>query len=352
MKTFAVCCFAPMWIVAFLSSSRAIAQTYTSPEEAGLIYRFQGEYMGVIDAWGGTWGAQVVATSEKSVSVHLLEGGLPGQGFEGGSPSKEFASELSADKNKMESTHDDCFVIVEPETLTVKSTDGKELGILTKIVRESKTLGANPPDNAVVLFNADGINNFTDGKTTGDGFLTVGCTSTELMGDHSMHIEFRTPFQPNDSGQGRGNSGVYIQGRYEVQVLDSFGLVGEDNECGGIYQIARPKTNMCYPPLTWQTYDIDFTEAKYSPAGQKTSTAKVTIKHNGIVIHEDLELPKQTPGKDIESDSPGPVYFQDHGNPVVFRNIWISPLSPSEKAVIGNPKVRPGPKAASPIQKD
>jgi Domain of Unknown Function (DUF1080) len=306
-----------------LSQSNLFAETYTSAAKAGLIYKVQGEYLGVVDAWGGTWGAQVVATGEKKVSIHLLKGGLPGQGFSERTPTKELAATLDTTQGQVESTKDSIVVTVKPESLTIADADGKKLGSLTKIVRESSTLGAKPPADAVVLFAVGGANNFKDGKTQEDGLLTVGCTSTEQFGDHRLHIEFRTPFQPDDSGQRRGNSGVYVQGRYEVQVLDSFGLKGEDNECGGIYQIARPKLNMCYPPLTWQTYDIDFKAAKYNDSGVKTSNARITVKHNGVVVHEDLELTAGTPGKDKEANTPGPLFLQNHNNPVVYKNIWI-----------------------------
>jgi hypothetical protein len=105
--------------------------------------------------------------------------------------------------------------------------------------------------------------------------------------------------------------------------LDSFGLDSKDNGCGGIYQIAKPLVNVCYPPLAWQTYDINFTAAKFDKQGNKTSNALITVKHNGKLIHDSLELPNHTPGKNAESDSPGPLYLQDHGNPVVFQNIWV-----------------------------
>ncbi len=141
--------------------------------------------------------------------------------------------------------------------------------------------------------------------------------------DHKLHVEFRTPYMADARGQGRGNSGVYVQARYEVQVLDSYGLEGLDNECGGIYKIARPLVNMCAPPLQWQTYDITFRAARYDAAGKKTENARITVLHNGVAIHDDLELPDATPGGlSGEMPEPGGLLFQDHGNPVQFRNIW------------------------------
>jgi len=135
-------------------------------------------------------------------------------------------------------------------------------------------------------------------------------------------MEFRTPFKPTARGQARGNSGVYLQSRYECQVLDSFGLAGENNECGGIYSISKPAVNACFPPLTWQTYDIEFTNSVWED-GKKKKNARVTIRQNGIVIHDDVELTHGTPGKLPEAAEPAPLYLQGHGNPVVYRNIWM-----------------------------
>ena len=305
------------------AASYLLAETFTSAEKAGPLYSLQGEYMGVVDSWGGNWGAQVIALKGKKISIHLLEGGLPGQGFQGKAPSKVFEGSIDSDKEIAESTKDSISVAVKPNALTIKDAAGKQLGVLTKLIRESKTLGARPPADAITLFDANRVNDFQGNKMGDDGLLGVGGTSKEVFGDHRMHIEFRTPFQPDDSGQGRGNSGVYIQGRYELQVLDSFGLAGENNECGGIYQIAKPSINMCYPPLSWQTYDIDFKAATYDASGKKSNNAKLSVKHNGVTIHDGLELPKGTPGKDEEADKPGPLFLQDHGNPVFYRNIWV-----------------------------
>ena len=155
-----------------------------------------------------------------------------------------------------------------------------------------------------------------------EDLLLAGTETNETFGDHVLHLEFRLPYEPYDRGQARGNSGVYVQGRYEVQVLDSFGLEGEDNECGGIYSISRPKVNACYPPLTWQTYDINFKQAVYED-GIKVQNARITVRHNGIVIHKDLELKNGTPGKLPEAEGEGPLYLQGHGNQVLYRNIWV-----------------------------
>ncbi|MEX0716519.1 MAG: DUF1080 domain-containing protein, partial [Planctomycetaceae bacterium] len=164
---------------------------------------------------------------------------------------------------------------------------------------------------------------FKNGKLTDDGLLMADCESNRKFGDHTLHVEFRTPFVPKARGQARGNSGVYVQNRYEIQVLDSFGLEGKNNECGGVYGGTEPIVNMCYPPLTWQTYDIDFTAARYDDAGKKTKNARMTVKHNGVVIHDDIELPKHTPGKNAEAPGPDGLYLQGHGNPVVYKNIWV-----------------------------
>jgi pectin methylesterase-like acyl-CoA thioesterase len=115
---------------------------------------------------------------------------------------------------------------------------------------------------------------------------------------------------------------MYLLDQYECQVLDSFGLAGLDNECGGIYKVARPNVNMCLPPLSWQTYDVDFTAAKFDKTGKKVSPAVTTIRHNGVVIHEKLTL-KVTAGGGQNDEKPGALYLQNHGDPVRFRNIWI-----------------------------
>ena len=155
-------------------------------------------------------------------------------------------------------------------------------------------------------------------------YRIISITSKKKFQSHRLHIEFRLPYQPQDGGQGRGNSGLYLQGRYEVQMLDSFGLEGDHNECGGIYSIRKPDVNMCFPPLSWQTYDIDFTAAKFDQDGRMISKPHMTVRHNGRVIHENVELPKETTASLLQpGPDPGPVYLQDHSCPVRYRNIWV-----------------------------
>ena len=121
------------------------------------------------------------------------------------------------------------------------------------------------------------------------------------------------------------DSGIYVLGRWEVQMLDSFGLTGEQNECDGIYSVGKPDVNMCVPPLSWQTYDIDFTSAKYDENKQLKSNARMTVWHNGVKIHDNIELPdrKTTAAPVNVGPAPGPIYLQNHGNPVRYRNIWL-----------------------------
>jgi len=206
---------------------------------------------------------------------------------------------------------------------------------MKKYVRRSPTLGKKPPKGAIVLFNGKSTDGWVhrNGKPCGwklvDGTLEVtggkggDIVSTNVFGDHTLHIEFRTPFMPKARGQGRGNSGVYLQTRYEVQVLDSYALEGKNNECGGIYSVSAPKVNACYPPGQWQTYDIEFTAPRFDAAGKKTKDAYITVRHNGVLIQELVSLKGVTAaGVGGELTKPRGLLLQDHGNPVQYRNIW------------------------------
>jgi len=291
---------------------------YTSPAEAGPDFVIQGEYVG--NAGEHRWGVQIVALGDGKFDLVGYQGGLPGEGWKRGDATKRGTGELK--DGVAEFRGDDWTGKLKDGVLTI-AHDGQQVGELKKVERKSPTLGAQPPTGAIVLFDGSTADHFENGKLVEGNLLgATGCVSKHQFGDHSLHVEFRTPFMPKSRGQARGNSGVYVQGRYEVQVLDSFGLEGKDNECGGIYRSSEPAVNMCYPPLAWQTYDIDFTAARYDESGKKVENARITVKHNGVTIHDHLELKSSTPGNKTEGPGKLGLFLQNHGNPVVFRNIW------------------------------
>ena len=286
---------------------------FTDPAKAGPEYQIQGEYA----AKG--YGAQVIALGDGKFRAVLHQGGLPGDGWD-----KKKKTEINGQTTTGGAAFEggDWKGSLTGKTLTLIGTNGDAVK-LEKVTRKSPTLGMKPPKGAVVLFDGKSAKNFKPGKITEDGLLMQGANSVARFQDHTLHIEFRLPFQPKARGQGRGNSGCYLQARYEVQMLDSFGLKGNHNECGGIYSIKPPDVNMCFPPLSWQTYDVEFAAAKYD-GKKKISNARMTVRHNGVVIHDNVELPKRTTASPLpDGPDPGFLHLQNHGNPVRYRNIWV-----------------------------
>lgn len=258
-------------------------------------------------------GVQVVALGNGQFRVVVYDGGLPGAGWTR-KPPQVFAEEETD-------------VVLELlQSLKVN-----------RVQRKSPTLGKEPPSGAIVLF--DGTQKSLDdhwrpgAKLSDDGLLMQGAMTKDTFQDFVAHLEFMTPYMPQARGQGRGNSGVYYQGRYETQVLDSFGLAGKNNETGGIYEIRDPDLNLCFPPLSWQTYDVEFTAARWDEQGNKVSNAILTVRLNGVVVQRDVEIPRITRAAPVqETPEPGPLYLQNHGNPVRFRNIWVLPRDADQEA--------------------
>jgi hypothetical protein len=258
---------------ASVTAAESTRDTYMDPKKAGMDYELQGEYIGEHKSDDGTRkiGIQVIALGDKTYRAVAYVGGLPGDGWSRGNE-RHFGDGKLAD-GEVQFHPDDpnatngAVATLKDGKITV-AHDGKTVAELKKIERKSPTLGAKPPKRAIVLFDASNTDGWANGKIVEKNLLaSTNASSQQKFGDHQLHIEFRTPFMPTARGQGRGNSGVYIQSRYECQVLDSFGLEGEDNECGGIYSMAKPAVNMCFPPLAWQTYDIDFTAARFDEDG-------------------------------------------------------------------------------------
>jgi len=291
---------------------------YTTVETAGPDFALQGEYEGT--AGPTRLGANVIALGNGTFRLIVHRNGLPGAGWDG---SAKIESEGSRAGEIVP------FQGAWPATLSKSGIAGKtDTGTefkLQRVERHSPAEGSPAPAGAIVLFDGHHTDAWQNGRMDERKLLSCGTKTRESFQSFQLHIEFLLPFKPLGRGQGRGNSGVYLQDRYELQVLDSFGLKGADNECGGIYKHSGAKVNMCYPPLQWQTYDIDFTAAQFDSAGKKIHPAIITVKHNGVTVQDHLEPDSATPGGGFENEvpAPGPIQLQSHENPVFYRNIWI-----------------------------
>ncbi len=289
-------------------------------------FAIQGEYLGegtLPEKGRCKIGAQVIARGKGKFEAYILLGGLPGEGWKRGDPRVRLEGQRK--DGQVVLTGDGHSATIAEGKLRINCEKSGKTFVLSRVERKSPTLGAKPPKGAVVLLNGDSSEWFPGAHPGPEGSIFSGATSKAAFDSYLLHLEFRLTWMPEARGQGRSNSGVYIHNCYEIQVLDSFGLEGRDNECGGLYSIKAPDVNACLPPMVWQTYDVEFTAPKYDKDGKKVANARLTVQHNGIVIHDDLELPRATPGGQGEGPGPRAIMLQGHGCHVHYRNIWLVP---------------------------
>ncbi|MSR80971.1 MAG: DUF1080 domain-containing protein [Gemmataceae bacterium] len=270
---------------------------------------------------GKPFGLQITPTSPFRVAIHAFSGGLPGLGFD-----KLWEQSLKGKWNdgNLAFVGDGGGWTIQGNLETIRGINHKRETFegVAVIPRNPKSLGKHPSKGAKVLFDGTNLSHFKQAKKNQEGYLGVGCETVDSFQDFLLHIEFRLPLLPEKRGQDRANSGVYIQNRYEIQILDSFALEGSKNECGSIYEYRAPEMNGCLPPNQWQAFDIDFRSARFE-GGKKIKNALISVKHNDILVHDKIEIPKQTGYGRKEGPDPGPIQLQNHGSPVVFRNFWI-----------------------------
>ena len=303
------------------------AQTWTDPAVAlkeNPDFSIQGEY----HRKASPIGAQMVALGNGKFDLYVLEGGLPGLGWD-----KEKS------RIKLTGNHEEGVVtfaankgisaLLEEKVLAIQR-DGKDLVKVSRVERTSPTIGGESTQGCDRSFRRHKCR--TLGKGSDERRSPASHRHHQQTEVQRLPTPPRIPHPPTSPSHAANNvatAASTLGGRWETQVLDSFALDGKMNECGGIYSISEPDVNMCLPPLTWQTYDVDFTSAKFDANGKRTAWPRMTVKLNGVIIHNDRELPKDlttaAPGKGPLKDEALPVYLQNHGNPVVFRNIWVLP---------------------------
>ena len=282
-------------------------------------YPLTGEYLAVVsDPEGGEVqprGLQVRPLPDAGGRLQYefvsYFGGLPGSGWDGSVPERQALG-------------------VDIATFNLREV---RQGYF-KITRQSPTMGLPVPEEGTVLFDAGApsLDAWQDGAELQDGYLKAGARTKDNFEAMRLHLEYRLPFQPEKLDTWRGNSGAYVQDRYEVQVLDSFGDIIRENGAGSIYRLHTPPINAALPPGQWQTLDILFRPAAF--AGnldseddyKKTRPARMSVALNGVVLFHDVDVSSVTNGNHLpETPKPGPILLQDHGDPVVYRNVWVAP---------------------------
>lgn len=295
---------------------------YTQPPKGDPSFLLMGEFVGKVKTDSGEKlvGLQVRVIGDDQFDAVAYHGGLPGQ------PNHEPKAVPMIGRRSGEFlilSGGPWAILVEKNSCRVINRKGKTIGQLKRIKRSSPTLHSPPPPGALVLFDGTNTEQFTKADMTPEGLLMQGASLKPMFQDFNLHIEFRLPYMPLADSQKRGNSGLYLQNRYECQILDSFATLPVINGCGSLYRFKAPDLNMCLPPLVWQTYDVQFTAPRWAADGTKIRNATITSWLNGIKVQDNVSLSNKTGAGKIEEPILLATKFQDHGDPVRFRNAWI-----------------------------
>ncbi|MCR9291149.1 MAG: DUF1080 domain-containing protein [bacterium] len=330
MKTCLTCVLAIL-LSCHTNTPSALAQSDAEPRFAATEapdndpeFELLGEFVGPISVGDNQYqalGLQVRPIGDDGFEGLQYSGGLPGQDSYDGEQPIRLVGRRNGDFVVL--SGGPYAIFVEAQNCVLIDRNGNRVGQLERIHRGSPTMGVQPPEGATVLFDGTNTDQFTTAQMTSDGLLMEGADVKPMFQDFDLHVEFRLPYMPTSFDQARGNSGCYLQSRYEVQILDSFAQLPVFNGCSSIYRFKSPDLNMCLPPLQWQTYDIRFTAARWASDGTKIRNARITVWQNGVKTQDDVELKNKTGAGKEEAPSLLPIRFQNHKDPVRFRNIWI-----------------------------
>ncbi|MFO0864997.1 MAG: DUF1080 domain-containing protein [Gemmataceae bacterium] len=342
-------------------AAEAAAKKLFDPQAAGIEFKLQGEYIGKDGE--KRIGAQVVARGDKTFHALVLEGGLPGEGWDGGRYGVMESGPLAEGRAEFRSPSDEGVSgVLNGDGLVLKRGDRSIL--MKRVERASVTLGLKPPANAIVLFgganpNVDAFEERKDieGMTAPlmfEGSLMAGTVTKRKFRDYALHVEFMTGWEPQNIPWRRADSGIYMLSRYEVAIGDSFGfdfdlsgatsknrpkLSDDKNKtskfpaakgnssprvCGSVFTYPSQSPNSCLPPLVWQTLDIEFQAPRFDKQGKRTSKAVISVKLNGHQTVDKLEVNGPTPHGFKGPEAPdGPIWFEAFGRRVLYRNIWV-----------------------------
>lgn len=287
-------------------------------------FKLMGEYVGKVKSGnekGKPLGVQIRTLGDGEFEARAYQGGLPGQ--DGFTEDKMMVLVGKRSGETLVLSGGPWAMFAGPDQCKIINVEGKTLGELPRADRTSPTLRANAPEGAMVLFDGTGTKAFATGEMTPHGLLRQGADINFMLSDFDLHVEFRIPHMPKYTEQARGNSGLYLQSRYECQVLDSFGAPRVFNGLGALYRHRAADVNMAFPPLAWQTYDVHFTAARFAANGKKLRNAEVTSWINGVKVQDKQSLPGPTGAGQDESPTLLPTKLQNHKDPVRYRNIWV-----------------------------